>query len=152
MKGGDYIAETVRRVVEIGIPVMGHLGLTPQSINKFGSYKTRGKEKDEADKIFEDSLLLEKSGAFAIVLEKIPAPLGEKISKSLKIPTIGIGAGPDCDGQVLVTHDMLGMVEDFKPRFVRRYGNLATEMKSAFSEYIKDVKSGSFPSNEESYF
>jgi len=149
MEGGDYIAETVRRVVEIGIPVMGHLGLTPQSINKFGSYKTRGKEKDEADKIFEDSLLLEKSGAFAIVLEKIPAPLGEKISKSLKIPTIGIGAGPDCDGQVLVTHDMLGMVEDFKPRFVRRYGNLATEMKSAFSEYIKDVKSGSFPSNED---
>lgn len=152
MEGGDYIAETVRRVVEIGIPVMGHLGLTPQSINKFGSYKTRGKDKEEADKIYEDSLLLEKSGVFALVLEKIPAPLGEKISKSLKIPTIGIGAGKECDGQVLVTHDMLGMVEDFKPRFVRRYSNMATDIKNAFSEYIKDVKSGSFPTNEESYF
>ncbi|HMS64491.1 MAG TPA: 3-methyl-2-oxobutanoate hydroxymethyltransferase [Ignavibacteria bacterium] len=151
MEGGDYIAETVRRVVEIGIPVMGHLGLTPQSINKFGSYKTRGTEKDEADKIYKDSLLLQKSGCFAIVLEKIPATLGTKISKVLKIPSIGIGAGPDCDGQVLVTHDMLGFIEDFKPRFVRRYANLAVDTKNAFRKYIKDVKDKKFPTDKESY-
>jgi len=151
MEGGDYLAETVRRVVEIGIPVMGHLGLTPQSINKFGSYKTRGTEKDEADKIYKDSLLLQKSGCFAIVLEKIPATLGTKISKALKIPTIGIGAGPHCDGQVLVTHDMLGFIEDFKPRFVRRYANLASDTKDAFRRYIKDVKDKKFPTIKESY-
>jgi 3-methyl-2-oxobutanoate hydroxymethyltransferase len=152
MEGGDYIAETVRRVVEIGIPVMGHLGLTPQSINKFGSYKTRGKEKEEADKIYKDALLLEKMGCFAIVLEKIPAPLGKKISKALKIPTIGIGAGPDCDGQVLVTHDMLGMIQEFKPRFVRRYMNFADNVKKSFTKYISDVKSGEFPTKDESYY
>ncbi|MEO8446286.1 MAG: 3-methyl-2-oxobutanoate hydroxymethyltransferase [bacterium] len=151
MEGGDYIAETIRRVVEIGIPVMGHLGLTPQSINKFGSYKTRGTEKEEADKIYEDSLLLEKAGCFAIVLEKIPAKLGTKISKALSIPTIGIGAGPNCDGQVLVTHDMLGLIEEFKPRFVRRYANLATDMKVAFKNYSKDVKERKFPTDKESY-
>lgn len=151
MEGGDYIAETIRRVVEIGIPVMGHLGLTPQSINKFGSYKTRGTEKEEADKIYQDSLMLEKSGCFAIVLEKIPARLGTKISKALKIPTIGIGAGPYCDGQVLVTHDMLGFIEDFKPRFVRRYANLASDTKDAFRRYIKDVKDKKFPADKESY-
>lgn len=151
MEGGDYIAETIRRVVEIGIPVMGHLGLTPQSINKFGSYKTRGTEKKEADKIYEDSLLLEKAGCFAIVLEKIPATLGTKVSRALKIPTIGIGAGPNCDGQVLVTHDMLGLVEDFKPRFVRRYANMASDTKDAFRKYIKDVKEKKFPSQKESY-
>jgi 3-methyl-2-oxobutanoate hydroxymethyltransferase len=152
MEGGDYIAETVRRVVEIGIPDMGHLGLTPQSINKFGSYKTRGKEKEEADKIYKDALLLEKMGCFAIVLEKIPAPLGKKISKALKIPTIGIGAGPDCDGQVLVTHDMLGMIAEFKPRFVRRYMNFAGDVKKSFTKYISDVKSGQFPTKDESYY
>ncbi len=151
MEGGDYIAETVRRVVEIGIPVMGHLGLTPQSINKFGSFKTRGTEKEEADKIYKDSLMLEKSGCFAIVLEKIPAKLGTKISKALKIPTIGIGAGPLCDGQVLVTHDMLGLIEDFKPRFVRRYASLAADTKDAFRKYIKDVKEKKFPTDKESY-
>jgi 3-methyl-2-oxobutanoate hydroxymethyltransferase len=151
MEGGDYIAETVRRVVEIGIPVMGHLGLTPQSINKFGSYKTRGTEKGEADKIFSDALLLEKAGCFAIVLEKIPAKLGTKISKALKIPTIGIGAGPNCDGQVLVTHDMLGLVEEFKPRFVRRYASMAVDTKDAFRRYMKDVKDGKFPTVNESY-
>jgi 3-methyl-2-oxobutanoate hydroxymethyltransferase len=151
MEGGDYIAETIRRVVEIGIPVMGHLGLTPQSINKFGSYKTRGTEKAEADKIYKDSLLLEKAGCFAIVLEKIPASLGTKISKALKIPTIGIGAGPNCDGQVLVTHDMLGLIEDFKPRFVRRYANMASDTKDAFRMYIKDVKERKFPTIKESY-
>ena len=151
MEGGDYIAETIRRVVEIGIPVMGHLGLTPQSINKFGSYKTRGTEKEEADKIYKDSLLLEKAGCFAIVLEKIPASLGTKISKALKIPTIGIGAGPNCDGQVLVTHDMLGLIEDFKPRFVRRYASMAADTKDAFRKYIKDVKERKFPTLKESY-
>ena len=151
MEGGEYIAETVRRVVEIGIPVMGHLGLTPQSINKFGSYKTRGVEKEEAEKIYSDALLLEKAGCFAIVLEKIPAKLGTKVSKALKIPTIGIGAGPDCDGQVLVTHDMLGLVEDFKPRFVRRYAKMASDTKDAFRRYIKDVKDSKFPTIEESY-
>jgi 3-methyl-2-oxobutanoate hydroxymethyltransferase len=151
MEGGDYIAETARRIVEIGIPVMGHLGLTPQSINKFGSYKTRGREKEEADKIYSDALLLEKSGCFAIVLEKIPVTLGTKISKALKIPSIGIGAGPDCDGQVLVTHDMLGMIEEFKPRFVRRYATMATDTKDAFRNFIKDVKAKNFPSLKESY-
>lgn len=151
MEGGDYISETVRRVVEIGIPVMGHLGLTPQSINKFGSYKTRGTEKEEADKIFSDAKVLEASGIFALVLEKIPATLGKKVSKALKIPTIGIGAGADCDGQVLVTHDMLGMIEEFKPRFVRRYAGIAEDMRDAFRRYKKDVKDKNFPSKDESY-
>lgn len=151
MEGGGYLSETIKKLVEIGIPVMGHLGLTPQSINKFGSYKTRGVERDEAEQIYRDSLTLEKAGCFSIVLEKIPAPLGEKISKALKIPTIGIGAGPYCDGQVLVTHDMLGMIEEFKPRFVRKYMNLAADMKGAFKRYIADVKDGKFPSDNESY-
>ncbi len=151
MEGGHYIAETVRRLVEIGIPVMGHLGLTPQSINKFGSYKTRGIEKSEADQIYKDALILEQAGCFAIVLEKIPAKLGKKISQSLKIPTIGIGAGPYCDGQVLVTPDMLGMNEEFKPRFVRKYMNLAQDMKDAFRRYISDVKENKFPTEDESY-
>ncbi len=151
MEGGAYLAETVRRLVEIGIPVMGHLGLTPQSINKFGSYKTRGIEKGEAAQISKDALLLEKSGCFAIVLEKIPAALAKKISLSLKVPTIGIGAGPYCDGQVLVSHDMLGMIEEFQPRYVRKYLNLAEEMRTAFKHYIDDVRKGKFPTKEESY-
>jgi len=151
MEGGAYLSETIRRLVEIGIPVMGHLGLTPQSINKFGSYKTRGVDKDEAGQIYKDAIALEKAGCFSIVLEKIPAALGRKISKAIKIPTIGIGAGPYCDGQVLVTHDMLGMIEEFKPRFVRQYMNLAQEMKDAFRHYIQDVKEKKFPSKEESY-
>ncbi len=151
MEGGQYIAETVRRLVEIGIPVMGHLGLTPQSINKFGSYKTRGTDKTEADQIYKDALVLEEAGCFAIVLEKIPAKLGKKVSQALKIPTIGIGAGPHCDGQVLVTPDMLGMIEEFKPRFVRKYMNLAQDMKDAFRRYISDVKENKFPTEDESY-
>ncbi|MDD5361278.1 MAG: 3-methyl-2-oxobutanoate hydroxymethyltransferase [Ignavibacteria bacterium] len=151
MEGGDYIAGTVKRLVEIGIPVMGHLGLTPQSINKFGSYKTRGIEKSEADQIYKDALILEKAGCFAIVLEKIPAKLGKKVSEALKIPTIGIGAGQYCDGQVLVTPDMLGMIEEFKPRFVRKYMTLAQDMKDAFRRYISDVKENKFPTKEESY-
>lgn len=151
MEGGKYLSESIQRLVEIGIPVMGHLGLTPQSINKFGSYKTRGTEKDEAQQIFDDAIALERAGCFSIVLEKIPAALGKKISKALGIPTIGIGAGPYCDGQVLVTHDMLGMIEEFKPRFVRKYLNLASDMKDAFRRYIKDVKENKFPTKDESY-
>jgi len=151
MEGGNYIAGTVKRLVEIGIPVMGHLGLTPQSINKFGSYKTRGIDKTEAEQIYKDALILEKAGCFAIVLEKIPAKLGKKVSEALKIPTIGIGAGPFCNGQVLVTQDMLGMIEEFKPRFVRKYMNLAQDMKDAFRKYISDVKENKFPTIDESY-
>ena len=151
MEGGAYIAEIVERLVEIGIPVMGHLGLMPQSINKYGSYKTRGIDRSEAEQIYKDALVLEKAGIFALVLEKIPAPLGKKVSKVLKIPTIGIGAGPYCDGQVLVTHDMLGMIDEFQPRFVRKYLNLSSEIKDAFIRYIDDVRNGSFPSKEESY-
>jgi 3-methyl-2-oxobutanoate hydroxymethyltransferase len=151
MEGGNYIASTVKRLVDIGIPVMGHLGLTPQSINKFGSYKTRGIDKTEADQIYKDALILEKAGCFAIVLEKIPAKLGKKVSEALKIPTIGIGAGPYCNGQVLVTPDMLGMIEEFKPRFVRKYMNLAQDMKDAFRRYSSDVKENKFPTIDESY-
>lgn len=151
MEGGGYIANTVKRLVDIGIPVMGHLGLTPQSINKFGSYKTRGIDKTEAEQIYKDALILEKAGCFAIVLEKIPAKLGKKVSEALTIPTIGIGAGPFCDGQVLVTPDMLGMIEEFKPRFVRKYMNLAQDMKDAFRRYISDVKEKKFPTIDESY-
>ncbi len=154
MEGGSYLAETVRRLVEIGIPVMGHLGLMPQSINKYGSYKTRGEDRQEAEQILKDALILEKAGAFSIVLEKIPASLGKRITKRLKIPTIGIGAGPDCDGQVLVTHDMLGWVDPEKsamPRFVRKYMNLSEDMKKAFQRFIEDVRSNKFPSKEESY-
>ena len=151
MEGGHFIAETVRRLDDIGVPVMGHLGLTPQAINKFGSYKTRGIEKAEADQIYEDAIELEKAGCFSLVLEKIPAKLGAKISKELQIPTIGIGAGPACDGHILVMHDMLGMIEEFKPRFVRRYMNLAADMKDAFRRYIKDIKEEKYPTEEESY-
>ena len=151
MEGGKHITETVRRLVEIGIPVMGHLGLTPQSIHEFGSYKTRGKTDEEAEQIYNDALALEKAGCFSIVLEKIPMELGKKISEAISIPTIGIGAGPHCDGQVLVLQDMMGMNEEFKPRFVRRYMNLAEDMRNALKSYIKDIKSGDFPTKEESY-
>ncbi|HUI29447.1 MAG TPA: 3-methyl-2-oxobutanoate hydroxymethyltransferase [Candidatus Acidoferrales bacterium] len=151
VEGGKAIVESVRRMTEIGIPVMGHLGLTPQSINKFGGYKTRGLEKDEAAKILSDARLLESSGAFAVVLEKIPARLAAKVTKSIRIPTIGIGAGVHCDGQVLVYADMVGLTQEFKPRFVRHYENLAEKMHDAFVRYIGDVKNGKFPSKEESY-
>ena len=151
VEGGKAIIESVRRMTEIGIPVMGHLGLTPQSINKFGGYRPRGEEKEEAARIIADAKLLEAAGAFAIVLEKIPAQLTAKVTKSLKIPTIGIGAGVHCDGQVLVYADMVGLTRDFKPRFVRHYANLADEMHNAFVRYIDDVKNGKFPSKEESY-
>jgi 3-methyl-2-oxobutanoate hydroxymethyltransferase len=151
VEGGKAIAESIRRMTEIGIPVMGHLGLTPQSINKFGGYRPRGEEKVEAARILADAKLLEDAGAFAIVLEKIPAQLAAKITKSIGIPTIGIGAGAHCDGQVLVYADMVGLTKDFKPRFVRHYANLADEMHKAFVRYIEDVKGGKFPSEEESY-
>lgn len=151
VEGGKAIVESVRRMTEVGIPVMGHLGLTPQSINKFGGYKPRGEEKEEAATILSDAKLLEAAGAFAIVLEKIPAQLAAKVTKAVKVPTIGIGAGAHCDGQILVYADMLGLTEEFKPRFVRHYAELAVEMKNAFTNYVDDVKNGKFPSDEESY-
>lgn len=151
LEGGSFVAETVKRIVDAGIPVMGHLGLTPQSIYKFGTYKVRAKEQEEAEQLIEDAQKLQEAGCFAIVLEKIPASLAEKVTKSLRIPTIGIGAGASCDGQVLVIHDMLGLTKDFHPRFIRRYLNLFDEMSGAVSNYVSDVKSGSFPSSNEQY-
>jgi 3-methyl-2-oxobutanoate hydroxymethyltransferase len=151
LEGGERIAEVVKHLVKVGIPVMGHLGLTPQSINIFGTYATRGTEPAEAKQILKDAKTLEQAGCFSIVLEKIPAALAAKVTKSLKIPTIGIGAGINCDGQILVTHDMLGMTEMFHPRFVRRYTKLAEITKDAFKNYIKDVKSKKFPNKSESY-
>jgi 3-methyl-2-oxobutanoate hydroxymethyltransferase len=151
LEGGAYIAEIVRHLVQIGIPVMGHLGLTPQAINKFGTYEVRAQEPGEARELIRDARILEKAGAFAIVLEKIPSGLARKVTQSVSIPTIGIGAGPDCDGQVLVVYDMLGLTEEFQPRFVRRYEELAETMRKAFTRYIGDVRSGKFPSKKESY-
>lgn len=151
IEGGKSIIETTKKIVEVGIPVMGHLGLTPQSIHKFGSYDLRGKQKAEATQILHDAKLLEDAGVFAIVLEKIPSELAKKITDSVDIPTIGIGAGPHCDGQILVVYDMLGMFEDFKLKFVRKYANLSKVIKNAFRDYIEDVKKGKFPSVEESF-
>jgi 3-methyl-2-oxobutanoate hydroxymethyltransferase len=151
VEGGKAIAGSVRRMTEIGIPVMGHLGLTPQSINKFGGYRPRGEDRVEAAGILADAKLLESAGAFSIVLEKIPTQLAAKVTKSVKVPTIGIGAGPNCDGQILVYADMVGLTQEFKPRFVRHYVNIAEEMRGAFVRYIDDVKNGKFPSKEESY-
>ena len=151
LEGGTFVAETVKRIVDAGIPVMGHLGLTPQSIYKFGTYKVRAKEEAEAAQLIEDALKLQEAGCFAIVLEKIPADLAAKVTKELNIPTIGIGAGGSCDGQVLVVHDMLGLTKDFKPRFIRRYLNLFEEMSEAVTNYVNDVKSGDFPSKDEQY-
>ncbi len=151
LEGGAYIAEIVRHLVKIGIPVMGHLGLTPQSINKFGTYEVRAQEPEEARKLIEDACVLSDAGVFSIVLEKIPASLAAEVTKSIPVPTIGIGAGPDCDGQVLVVYDMLGLTEEFKPRFVRRYAELAETLRGAFRHYIEDVKEGKFPTGKESY-
>ena len=151
MEGGSEIKESVERILCAGIPVMGHLGLTPQSINKFGTYNVRAKEQEEADKLITDAKLLEEIGCFAIVLEKIPAKLAERVSRELTIPIIGIGAGGGVDGQVLVMHDMLGINQGFSPRFLRRYANLADVMTNAVQNYISDVKSGDFPNKEESY-
>jgi len=151
LEGGEHIAETVNRIVKCGIPVMGHLGLTPQSVRSFGGYGLRGTDKEEAEKIKRDAVILEQAGIFAIVLEKIPSDLAQQITESVSIPTIGIGAGPHCDGQILVTHDLLGLFESFKPKFVRQYANLADTIKSAVNNYSKDVKSGKFPNKEESF-
>ena len=151
LEGGAYIAEIVRHLVKIGIPVMGHLGLTPQSINKFGTYEVRATEKEEAAELVEDAAVLAEAGVFAIVLEKIPSSLARKVTATVSVPTIGIGAGPHCDGQVLVVYDMLGFTEEFRPRFVRRYGELAEQMRGAFRAYIGDVKKGKFPTSKESY-
>ncbi len=151
LEGGEEIVESVKRILSAGIPVMGHLGLTPQSIYKFGTYTVRAKKDDEAKKLKEDALLLEEVGCFGIVLEKIPAALGKEVSESLSIPTIGIGGGPHTDGQVLVSHDLLGITKDFKPRFLRRYLELYDMIKEAAQEYAKDVKSGDFPNDKEQY-
>jgi 3-methyl-2-oxobutanoate hydroxymethyltransferase len=151
MEGGSEIKESVIRILSAGVPVMGHLGLTPQSIYKFGTYTVRAKEDAEADKLLEDARLLEECGCFGIVLEKIPAKLAKKVAEEVKIPIIGIGAGPHVDGQVLVMQDMLGITKEFKPRFLRRYADLDDVVTDAVTRYISDVKSGEFPSDKESY-
>jgi len=151
LEGGKDVIESVNRILSAGIPVMGHLGLMPQSIHKYGTYVVRAQHDEEAKKLISDARLLEEAGCFGIVLEKIPAELGEKVSAELKIPIIGIGAGGGVDGQVLVLHDMLGITQEFSPRFLRRYHNLATEIKGAVGAYIKDVKSMDFPNEKEQY-
>jgi 3-methyl-2-oxobutanoate hydroxymethyltransferase len=151
LEGGREIKDSIERILSAGIPVMGHLGLTPQSIYKFGTYTVRAKEEEEATRLLEDAKILEESGCFALVLEKIPAKLAAEVAKSISIPVIGIGAGGGVDGQVLVTHDMLGMTHEFSPRFLRRYLNLYESMSGAFQQYIKDVKSKDFPNESEQY-
>ncbi len=152
IEGGEVVLESIAKLVEFGIPVMGHLGLTPQSYHKFGGYKVQAREEAAAKKLLREAQLLQESGVFAIVLEKVPDPLAREVSASLRIPTIGIGAGSGCDGQILVSHDMLGLYEEFHPKFVRRYAELAAQMRTAFQQYIGDVKKGTFPSKDESYF
>ncbi len=151
MEGGQEIVESINRILSAGIPVMGHLGLTPQSIHKFGTYVVRATEHEEAERLKEDALLLEKAGCFALVLEKIPAELAAEVQKMVKIPVIGIGAGNQVDGQVLVLHDMLGITQKFSPRFLRRYHNLTEEIKGSVGSYINDVKTGDFPNEREQY-
>ncbi|HCC93419.1 MULTISPECIES: 3-methyl-2-oxobutanoate hydroxymethyltransferase [Empedobacter] len=151
LEGGKEIEESIRRIVNAGIPVMGHLGLTPQSIYQFGSYKVRAKEDAEAEKLISDAKLLEELGCFSLVMEKIPADLAAKVTASVNIPTIGIGAGAGCDGQVLVVHDMLGLNNEFKPKFVRKYLNLEDQIHQAVGQYVADVKSGDFPNVNEQY-
>jgi 3-methyl-2-oxobutanoate hydroxymethyltransferase len=151
LEGGAPVISTVERIITAGIPVMGHLGLTPQSIYRFGTYKVRARDEEEAEQLRRDALLLQEAGCFSIVLEKIPQKLAEAVTQSLQVPTIGIGAGPRCDGQVLVTHDLLGLTTDFNPRFVRRYAHLARDIQSAVENYIADVRKGAFPTTDESY-
>uniref|UniRef100_UPI004049C918 3-methyl-2-oxobutanoate hydroxymethyltransferase n=1 Tax=Flavobacterium sp. TaxID=239 RepID=UPI004049C918 len=151
MEGGSEIKESIKRILNAGIPVMGHLGLTPQSIYKFGTYTVRAKEEEEAAKLIEDAKMLERIGCFALVLEKIPAHLAAKVAESISIPVIGIGAGSGVDGQVLVLHDMIGMTHEFSPKFLRRYMNLFTDMSTAISQYVTDVKSVDFPNEKEQY-
>ncbi len=151
VEGGAEIKESVIRILSAGVPVMGHLGLTPQSIYKFGTYTVRAKEEGEANKLLEDAKILEECGCFALVLEKIPAKLAKKVAQTLSIPVIGIGAGQEVDGQVLVAHDMLGITQEFQPRFLRQYADLRGVMFSAVENYIKDVKARDFPNEKESY-
>ncbi len=151
LEGGLEIRESIERIITAGIPVMGHLGLTPQSIYKFGTYTVRAKEEAEAEKLKQDIMVLQDAGCFSVVLEKIPAKLAEEVSKAVKIPTIGIGAGPHCDGQVLVINDMIGLTKGFKPRFLRQYLNLFDQINGAVQAYVKDVKSGEFPDEKEQY-
>ncbi len=151
LEGGKEVKDSIERILSAGVPVMGHLGLTPQSIYKFGTYTVRAKEEAEAERLIKDAKLLQKLGCFAIVLEKIPAKLTKVVSEELVIPTIGIGAGPDADGQVLVTHDLLGITKDFHPRFLRRYLELFDEIKGATERYIHDVKTNDFPNEKEQY-
>jgi 3-methyl-2-oxobutanoate hydroxymethyltransferase len=151
LEGGEEVLDSVQRIISAGVPVMGHLGLTPQSIYKFGTYAVRAKEEVEADKLKKDAKLLEKAGCFALVLEKIPATLAKEVSQTVSIPTIGIGAGRHCDGQVLVMHDMLGINTEFKPRFLRQYLNIHEQSTKAVQQYIKDVKSKEFPNEKEQY-
>jgi len=151
LEGGQQIAKTIARMVGFGIPVMGHLGLTPQSINQFGSYQVVGDDDNTAKQLIENARILEQAGIFSLVLEKIPAKVAKEITNMISVPTIGIGAGNFCDGQVLVAYDMLGIFDKFKPKFVRRYAELANTMREAFKQYVKDVKSNSFPNKNESY-
>ncbi len=151
LEGGEEVVESVKRILTAGIPVMGHLGLTPQSIYKFGTYEVRAREQEEAAKLLNDALVLEEAGCFAIVLEKIPSALAKQVAQTVKVPIIGIGAGQDVDGQVLVSHDMLGINKDFSPKFLRRYLNLYDEIKKAVEQYVADVKSLDFPSEKEQY-
>lgn len=151
LEGGEEILESIQRILSAGIPVMGHLGLTPQSIHKFGTYAIRAKKEEEAEKLVQDAHLLEEAGCFAIVLEKIPAVLASRVAKEVSIPIIGIGAGGGVDGQVLVIHDMLGINQEFSPRFLRRYHNLFAEISGAVGNYIADVKNGDFPNEREQY-
>lgn len=151
LEGGRTVIDTIKKIVDAGIPVMGHLGLTPQSIYQFGTYKVRAKEQAEADQLIEDALKLQEAGIFALVLEKIPSRLSSKVTKQLHIPTIGIGAGQNCDGQVLVVHDMLGMNKNFSPRFLRRYADVESVMTQAVQQYVEDVKTKDFPNEKEQY-
>ena len=151
LEGGESVCPTIRRIVDVGIPVMGHLGLTPQSIHRFGTYQVRATEPEEADQVRRDAVALQEAGAFAVVIEKVPARLASEVARSIDVPVIGIGAGPGCDGQILVTHDMLGLYTRFHPRFVRRYAELGAQMLEAFGRYVRDVQSREFPSDEESY-
>jgi 3-methyl-2-oxobutanoate hydroxymethyltransferase len=151
VEGGEPIAETIHRLVQMGIPVMGHLGLTPQSVRIFGGYGIKGKGKKEADSLKKDARILEEAGVFSIVLEKIPSTLARQITETISVPTIGIGAGVHCDGQILVTPDMLGFFETFKPKFIRQYEQLSKRIQNAVAKYIKDVKNNEYPSKEESY-
>ena len=151
LEGGEEVADSIKRIISAGVPVMGHLGLTPQSIYKFGTYAVRAKEEEEAEQLVHNALVLQEAGCFAIVLEKIPATLGKRVAESLKIPLIGIGAGMHVDGQVLVMHDMLGITKEFSPRFLRRYLNLYDDIKTATGKFISDIKSKNFPNDQEQY-